>query len=83
MDKFLQEQSFLYDRVKNGIDVHPSDAEVDEFVKRAKAIQPELDWAVKGCQECVNNVVKFVYDNQTKTVKKESFPKAVKPEEAE
>lgn len=83
MSNFLQEQAFLKERVDAGIDVHPSDAELDEFVKLAKAIEPSLDWAVKGCQECVNNLVKFVFNNQTKLVKKATFPKAAKPEEAE
>lgn len=76
MNEFLQEHAFLKDRIDAGIDVHPSDAELDEFVSLAKAINPALEWAPKGCQECVNSLIKFVYNNQTTVVKRETFPKA-------
>lgn len=54
---------YLYDRVKIGIDAHPSDIELEKFIALAKEINPELDWAVKGCQACVNELVRFVFEN--------------------
>lgn len=55
---------YLYDRVKIGIDAHPSDIELDQFVSLANEINPELSWTVKGCQSCVNELVRFVFENQ-------------------
>tara|TARA_R110000868_G_scaffold199212_7_gene445825 strand:+ start:521 stop:724 length:204 start_codon:yes stop_codon:yes gene_type:complete len=57
------ELEYLYDRVKIGIDAHPSDIELEKFVALAKEINPELSWAVKGCQYCVNELVRFVFEN--------------------
>jgi hypothetical protein len=55
---------YLYDRVKLGIDAHPSDVELEQFKSLANNINPELQWAVKGCQSCVNELVRFVFENQ-------------------
>lgn len=55
---------YLYDRVKIGIDAHPSDIELDQFISLANEINPELSWAVRGCQSCVNELVRFVFENQ-------------------
>jgi len=59
----MKELEYLYDRVKVGIDAHPSDIELAKFVELAKEINPELPWAVKGCQSCVNELVRFVFEN--------------------
>jgi hypothetical protein len=61
---------YLYDRVQLGIDVHPSDAELDQLVLLANEINSELQWTVKGCQSCVNELVKFVFENQKVKTKK-------------
>jgi hypothetical protein len=55
---------YLYDRVKIGIDAHPSDIELEQLVLLANEINPELPWVVKGCQSCVNELVRFVFENQ-------------------
>lgn len=60
------ELTFLHDRVKAGIDVHPSEPELAEFYRLAKLISPHQNFTYKGCQECVNHLVKFVFDNQNK-----------------
>jgi hypothetical protein len=62
--KFLKENSFLFERVKAGIDVFPSDSDVKIFQNIAKSIAPKVDFHVKGCQECVNSLVNFVYQNK-------------------
>lgn len=60
------ELTFLHDRVNAGIDVHPSEPELAEFYRLAKLISPHGDFTYKGCQPCVNHLVKFVFDNQNK-----------------
>ena len=55
---------YLYDRVKIGIDAHPSDIELEQLIELAKEINPELEWAVKGCQSCVQALVLFVFENK-------------------
>jgi hypothetical protein len=58
------ELTFLQERVYLGIDVHPSEEELKEFARLANLIAPELEFSYRGCQECVNSMVKFVFDNQ-------------------
>lgn len=60
---FLTENLFLKERVDNKIDVHPAVAVIAEFEKLALSISPKQDFSWRGCQECVNHVVKFVFDN--------------------
>ena len=60
------ELTFLQDRVNAGIDVHPSELELQEFEKLALQISPNQDFAWRGCQDCVNHLVKFVFDNQNR-----------------
>lgn len=55
---------YLYDRVKIGIDAHPSDIELAQLIELAKEINPELEWAVKGCQSCVQTLVLFVFETK-------------------
>ena len=74
MIQFLQDRHFMYERVKQGIDVHPSDWEIAEFQKLAKQLSPKINTAVKGCQSCVNDLVKLVFDKQSTIIKKTSFP---------
>ena len=75
MNKFLEQNKFLKDRLDKGIDVHPSDAELKEFQKQAKEIDPVRHFTIYGCQSCVNDLVRFVYNNQKTFIKKETFPK--------
>lgn len=74
MIKFLQERSFMQERLELGIDVHPSDDELKEFQKLAKKIDPDRYFTIYGCQKCVNELVKFVFDAQKENVKKVTFP---------
>lgn len=74
MIQFLQDRYFLYERVQKGIDVHPSDAEIEEFQKLAKQLNPNINTAVKGCQSCVNDLVKLVFDKQDTIIKRAKFP---------
>ena len=66
MNDFLERMSFFYDRVKLGIDAHPTDAEMAEFYRLAKLISPNQDFSYRGCQKCVNHMIKFVYDNKNR-----------------
>jgi hypothetical protein len=53
---------------------------MNELVALAQKISPNGDFAWKGCQSCVNYIVKFVDDNKNRLedaeAKKTSKPKA-------
>ncbi len=57
---------YLFERVRLGIDVHPSEIEMAELVSIAQKISPNGDFVWKGCQSCVNYIVKFVDDNKNR-----------------
>jgi len=75
MQDFLNDNSFLFDRINAGIDIHPSDNVLKEFQTIAKKIDSERYFTVYGCQSCIQELVSFVYKNQdkitTKTVKQD------------
>jgi hypothetical protein len=75
MNKF----DYLFERVRLGIDVHPSEIEMEELVSIAQKISPNGDFVWKGCQSCVNYIVKFVDENKNRLdaeAKKSSKAKA-------
>jgi len=57
---------YLFERVRLGIDVHPSEIEMEELVSIAQKISPNQDFTYKGCQSCVNYIVKFVDENKNR-----------------
>ncbi len=59
-------QTFLYDRILAGVDVHPSQPELLEFERLSKIIDPQSEFSFRGCQPCVNELVRFVFENKTK-----------------
>ena len=61
--QFLNTQRFLYERILQGIEVHPSDAELKEFQRIAKTIDNERYFTIYGCQSCIQELIKFVYEN--------------------
>ena len=76
MIPFLEERKLLHERVNSGIDVHLSDSEADEFERLALEIDKNIHWQTKGCIDCVNRMVKFVFDKQGTMTRRETFPKA-------
>lgn len=66
MNEFLKDREFLYERVRAGVDVHPSEEDLSHFFTLAVSLSPHQDFTYKGCQECVNHLVKFVFDNQSR-----------------
>jgi len=60
---FLQDRAFMHDRVLLGIDIHPAESELIQFEAIAKQISPNQDFSWRGCQECVNHLIKFVFEN--------------------
>jgi len=69
---------YLFERVRLGIDVHPSEIEMEELVSIAQKISPNGDFVWKGCQSCVNYIVKFVDENKNRldaTKEKNTFNK--------
>jgi hypothetical protein len=59
-------QTFLYDRILAGVDVHPSQPELMEFERLSKIIDPQSEFSFRGCQPCVNELVRFVFENKNK-----------------
>jgi hypothetical protein len=59
---WIKENNFLSERVNAGIDVHPSESDVKMLQEIAHIFAPKLDVHVKGCQDCVNKLVKFVFE---------------------
>ena len=59
-------QTFLYDRILAGVDVHPSQPELIEFERLSKIIDPNSEFSFRGCQPCVNEMIRFVFENKTK-----------------
>ena len=70
---------YLFERVRLGIDVHPSEIEMNELVALAQKISPNGDFVWKGCQSCVNYIVKFVDENKNRLDAKEEEPIIDKP----
>jgi hypothetical protein len=62
----MKQFDYLFERVRLGIDVHPSDNEMFELVSIAQKISPNQDFTYKGCQDCVNYIVKFVDENKNR-----------------
>lgn len=60
LDKF----QYLYERVQAGVDVHPSELELLEMEELVKEIDPNVEFSWRGCQSCVNDMVKFLFQNQ-------------------
>jgi hypothetical protein len=59
---FLAQNIHLKERVVAGIDVFPSDSEITQLQEIARIFDTKSDLHVKGCQDCVNKLVKFVYE---------------------
>ena len=59
-------QTFLYDRILAGVDVHPSQPELIEFERLSKIIDPNSEFSFRGCQPCVNEMIRFVFENKNK-----------------
>jgi hypothetical protein len=75
----MKKFDYLFERVRLGIDVHPSEIEMEELVSIAQKISPNGDFVWKGCQSCVNYIVKFVDENKNRLdaeAKKSSKAKA-------
>ena len=74
-------QTFLYDRIIAGVDVHPSMDELIEFEKLSKQIDPTTDFSFRGCQPCVNEMIRFVFEKQSKLNESKSTKKSSKAAE--
>lgn len=60
----------VYEKSLAGFDIHLSDAELSEFYSEAKKLAPKTVFTPKGCIECVNAMVKFVFDSEDKPTSK-------------
>lgn len=69
MNEFLTTQQFLYQRVLDGKEIYPADGVLKQFQLEAKKIDAQRHFTIYGCQDCIQTLVKFVYENQVKPVK--------------
>ena len=69
---FLAANSFLLERIKQDIDIHPSDEELKRFQEIAKTIDKERYFTIYGCQSCVRELITFVYSNTKETIPTDS-----------
>ncbi len=60
---FLESNKFLNERIEIDIDIYPGDDVLKTFQKIAKTIDAERYFTIYGCQSCVRELVKFVYEN--------------------
>lgn len=68
LDKeFLEENKYLYQAIKNGAPKHLSDTQAQRLLKIAKEINPEINFQIRDCQDCINGLVTFVYMSYGKT----------------
>lgn len=61
--EFLEGNKFLNERIDLDIDIYPGDDVLKTFQKIAKTIDAERYFTIYGCQSCVRDLIKFVYDN--------------------
>ena len=66
---FLEANKFLNERINLDIDIYPGDDDLKTFQKIAKTIDADRYFTIYGCQSCVRELVKFVYDNQNNNAK--------------
>jgi len=66
---WINENTFLFERVNAGIDVFPSESDVVMLQEIAHIFAHNLDVHVKGCQDCVNKLVKFVFEKVAENAK--------------
>ena len=64
----LKEFEYLFKRVLIGINVHPSDIEMEKLVDIAKTISPNGDFSWKGCQSCIAYIITFIFNNQSRLI---------------
>jgi len=72
MNDFLKAQQFLYQRVLDGKEIYPAEGVLKQFQLEAKKIDAERHFTIYGCQDCVQSLIKFVYEatiNNTTTSK--------------
>jgi len=67
--EFLEANKFLIERIDLDIDIYPGDDDLKTFQKIAKTIDAERYFTIYGCQSCIRELVKFVYDNQNNNAK--------------
>lgn len=60
---FLEANKFLKERIDLDIDIYPGDEDLKTFQKIAKTIDAERYFTIYGCQSCVRDLIKFVYEN--------------------
>lgn len=65
-NEFLEQHKYLAERIELSIDIYPGDDVLKEFQKIAKTIDSERHFTIYGCQKCIQELVKFVYDNYGK-----------------
>lgn len=58
---FLNEHRWIHESVLFGISKHLSDSIAEQFLSIAKEFDAEANFQIKQCQDCIDELVKFVY----------------------
>jgi hypothetical protein len=64
---FLASVAHFQERAAAGVDCHLSDVEAERFEKIALSISPNGEFSWRGCLECKNHLVNFVFNNFNKS----------------
>lgn len=75
MSKFLNERKHIYEKLKDGVEHHASDAELAEFKTLADKISPNNKIDYIGCFSCAQHLMKFVFDNADRLEAKKEIKK--------
>jgi len=58
---FLNDHRWIHESVLLGISKHLSDSLAEKFLSIAKDFDHEANFQIKQCQDCIDELVKFVY----------------------
>lgn len=61
--EFLKDNQYLFQAIKDGAPKHVSELQAKRLLSIAKTINPEVNFQIRDCQDCINSLVKFVYLN--------------------
>lgn len=58
---FLNDHRWIHESVLLGISKHLSDSVAEQFLSIAKEYDADAHFQIQQCQECIDELVKFVY----------------------
>ena len=59
--EYLTENIYIWESAKGGVPKHLDDPQARRLLKIAQEIKPGITFQIRECQECINELVKFVF----------------------